>query len=88
MGIRPTKQLQDIGWTILSLHGYYTFEVHYKFSSYSISVAAGTDYQTAILQVMWFTDAHAVSDGVRCYPRSYQLNKYNVFSLGLRLLCF
>ena len=31
--------------------GHYTFEVHYKSSS-SISVAASTDYQTAILQVM------------------------------------
>ena len=31
--------------------GHYTFEVHYQSSS-NISVAAGTDYQTAILQVM------------------------------------
>ena len=59
--------------------GHYTFEVHYK-SSTSISVAADKDYQTAILQVMWFADAHAVSDGVRCYPRPYPLNTYNVFS--------
>ena len=59
--------------------GYYTFEVHYKSSS-SISVAAGTDYQTAILQVMWFANAHAVSDGVRCYPSPHPLNKYRVLS--------
>ena len=59
--------------------GHYIFEVHYKSSS-SISVAADKDYQTAILQVMWFADAHAVSDGVRCYPRPYALNTYNVFS--------
>ena len=59
--------------------GHYTFEVHYK-SSTNISVTADTDYQTAILQVIWFADAHAVSDGVRCYPRPYPLNIYNVFS--------
>ena len=60
--------------------GHYTFEVHYKSSS-SISVAADTDYQTAILQVMWFANVHAVSDGVRCYPRPHPLNKYyNVLS--------
>ena len=59
--------------------GYYTFEIHYKSSS-SISVAADKDYQTAILQVIWFADAHAVSDGVRCYPRPYLLNIYNVLS--------
>ena len=59
--------------------GHYTFEVHYQSSS-SISVETDKDYQTAILQVMWFADAHAVSDGVRCYPRPYPLNTYNVFS--------
>ena len=59
--------------------GHYTFEVHYKSSS-SISMAAGTDYQTAILQVMWFANAHAVSDSVRCYPNSYPLNRYHVLS--------
>ena len=60
--------------------GHYTFEVHYK-SSCSISVTADTDYQTAILQVMWFADAHAVSDGVRCYPRPYLLNIYIMSSV-------
>ena len=59
--------------------GHYTFEVHYQSSS-SISVEADKDYQTAILQVMWFADAHAVSDGVRCYPRPYPLNTHDVFS--------
>jgi len=59
--------------------GYYTFEVHYKSSS-SISVSAGSDYQTAILQVMWFSTANAVSEGVKCYPSPYPLNRYNVLS--------
>ena len=59
--------------------GYYTFEVHYKSSS-SISVEVGTDYQTAILQAMWFANVNTVSDGVRCYPRPYPLNTYGVFS--------
>ena len=59
--------------------GYYTFEVHYKSSS-SISVATGSEYQTAILQVMWFSTANAVSEGVKCYPSPYPLNRYNVLS--------
>ena len=59
--------------------GHYTFEVHYQSSS-SVSVETDRDYQTAILQVMWFADAYAVSDGVRCYPRPYPLNTYNVLS--------
>ena len=59
--------------------GYYTFEVYYKSSS-SISVSAGSDYQTAILQVMWFSNAPTASDGIKCYPTPYALNGYNVLS--------
>ena len=59
--------------------GHYTFEVHYNSTS-TIRVPTSTDYQTAILQVMWFTDAHAVSDGVKCYPTPSPINRYNVFS--------
>ena len=58
---------------------YYTFEVYYKSSS-SISVPADLDYQTAILQVMWFTNAPTASDGIKCYPTPYTLNRYHVFS--------
>ena len=56
--------------------GYYTFEVHYK-SSVSISVPGNLDWQTAILQVMWFEDAFAVSDGIKCYAMPTMLNTYN-----------
>ena len=59
--------------------GHYTFEVHYKSTS-SISISASTDYQTAILQVMWFLNVHAVSDGVKCYPTPSSINRYNVRS--------
>ena len=59
--------------------GHYTFEVHYKSTS-SISMSSSTDYQAAILQVMWFTGVHAVSDGVKCYPTPYPINTYNVLS--------
>ena len=59
--------------------GHYTFEVHYKSTS-SISVSSSTDYQAAILQVMWFTGAHAVSDGVKCYPTPHPITTYNVLS--------
>ena len=56
--------------------GYYTFEVHYK-SSVSISVSAGTDWQTAVINIMWFEDAYAVSDGIKCYPTPTAMNSYN-----------
>ena len=59
--------------------GHYTFVVYYQSTS-SISISSGTDYQAAILQVMWFTGAHAVSDGVKCYPTPYPINRYNVLS--------
>ena len=44
--------------------GHYTFEVYYK-STFSISISTSEDYQTAILQAMWFAGVHAVSDGVK-----------------------
>ena len=56
--------------------GYYTFEVHYK-SPVAINMAAGADWQTAVLQVMWFEDAFAVSDGIKCYPTPTTANAYN-----------
>ena len=56
--------------------GYYTFEVHYK-SSIGISVYAGSDWQTAVINVMWFEDSYAVSDGIKCYPTPTTLNTYN-----------
>ena len=59
--------------------GHYTFVVYYKSTS-SISMSTSIDYQAAILQVMWFTGVHAVSDGVTCYPTSYPINRYHVLS--------
>ena len=59
--------------------GRYTFEVHYKSTS-TISMSSSTDYQAAILQVMWFTGVNAVSDGVKCYPSPNPINRYNVLS--------
>jgi len=56
--------------------GHYTLEIHYK-SPTTISVSASTDWQTAILQVMWFEDGYAVNDGLKC-PNP--LNRYNVIS--------
>ena len=56
--------------------GYYTFEVHYK-SPVAINMPANKDWQAAILQVMWFEDAHAVSDGIKCYPTPTTTNAYN-----------
>ena len=59
--------------------GYYTFEVHYK-SPVTINMEGNTDWQTAILQVMWFEDAHAVSDGIKCYPTPTTANTYDIWS--------
>ena len=58
--------------------GYYTFEVHYK-SPVAINMPASSDWQTAILQVIWFKDAHAVSDGIKCYPTPTTTNTYNIW---------
>jgi len=38
---------------------------------------ANWDWQTEELQVMWFKDAHAVSDGINCYPQSTPTNNHN-----------
>ena len=56
--------------------GYYTFEVHYK-SPVAINMPASADWQTAVLQIMWFEDAYAVSDGIKCYPTPTTANAYN-----------
>ena len=68
--------------------GYYTFEVHYK-SSVDISISASSDWQTAVINVMWFEDAYAVSDGIKCYPTPTALNDYNNYGpipdLGAKL---
>ena len=56
--------------------GYYTFEVHYK-SPVAIHTIAAENWQTAVLQVMWFEDARVVSDGIKCYPTSTATNNYN-----------
>ena len=56
--------------------GYYTFEVHYK-SPVVINMPASWDWQTAVLQVMWFEGAYAVSDGIKCYPMPTAANRYN-----------
>ena len=56
--------------------GDYKFEVHYK-SPVAINMAADADWQTAILQVMWFEDTFAVYDGIKCYPTPTATNTYN-----------
>ena len=42
----------------------------------AINVPANWDRQTAVLKVMWFEDARAVSDGIKCYPTSTATNNY------------
>ena len=56
--------------------GKYTVEIHYK-SSVVINLPANHDFQTIVLQVMWFEDARAISDGIKCYPTSTATNNYN-----------
>ena len=56
--------------------GYYTFKIHYK-SPVAIHTKVTSNWQTAVLQVMWFEDARVVSDGIKCYPTSTATNNYN-----------
>ena len=56
--------------------GHYNFEIHYK-SPVAVNVPANWDWQTAVLQVMWFEDARVVLDGIKCYPTSTPTNNYN-----------
>ena len=58
--------------------GHYIFEVHYK-SPVAINMPSNWDWQTAILQVMWFEDAFAVSDGIKCYPTPTSTNVYDTW---------
>ena len=77
--IHSGKQIHKnpVGFWMANLNaGYYTFEVHYK-SPKAINERANWDWQTAVLQVMWFEDARVVSDGIKCYPTSTATNNYN-----------
>ena len=68
-----TRQLQDFGQLILTLaitHLRYT-------TSHLIVSQCLLDWQTAVINVMWFEDAFAVSDGIECYPTPTALNTYN-----------
>ena len=76
--IKLSKQLQDSSYMANLNPGYYTFEVQYK-SPVAINMPASWDWQTAILQVMWFEDVHAVSDGIKCYPMPTTTNTYNIW---------
>ena len=42
-------------------------------------MSANSDWQTAVINVMWFEDSYAVSDGINCYPIATPttLNTYN-----------
>ena len=65
------------GFYMVNLNpGYYTIEVHYK-SPVAISLGASADWQTAILQVMWFKDSHAASNNIKCSPTPTVTNSYN-----------
>ena len=50
--------------------------IHYK-SPVAIDTPANWSWQGAVLQVMWFKDACAISDGINCYPVSTTTNNYN-----------
>ena len=73
------KYKTAIGFYMVNLNpGYYTFEVHYK-SHVAINMGIGLGLQAAVLQVMWFEDAYAVSDGIKCYPTPTTTNAYNIW---------
>ena len=58
--------------------GYYNMEVHYTASS-SISQSSSSDYQTAVINVMWFENVNMASDGIKCYPTP-KINYNNILS--------
>ena len=58
--------------------GHYRFEVHYK-SPVAINVSTSADWQTAILQVVWFEDAYVVSDSIKCHHPMPTINTYNIW---------
>jgi len=65
------------GFYMVNLNpGYYTIKVLYK-SPVDIKIGVNWDWQTAVLQVMWFDDAHTVSDSIICYPTTTTTNNYN-----------
>ena len=66
-------------WMARLAPGYYTVEVWYK-SPISISVSSNLDYQSAILELMWFDSSGLVSSGVKCYPEPTVINSYNILS--------
>ena len=57
--------------------GYYRFEVHYR-SPITIITHASSDYQTAVINIMWFHDGSAVAGGIPCYSNRPSLRTYNV----------
>ena len=58
--------------------GHYRFEIYYK-SPVAINMSASSDWQTAVLKVMWFKDAYAVSDGIKCHHSMPTINTYNIW---------
>ena len=77
--VHSGKQLHKnpTGFWMANLNaGSYNFEIHYK-SPLAFTIQANWDWQTAVLQVMWFEDARVVSDGIKCYPTSTATNNYN-----------
>ena len=58
--------------------GIYKFKLLYK-SPVAIYMSPRLDWQTVVLQVMWFEDAYAVSDGIKCYPTPTTTNRYNIW---------
>ena len=61
--IKSTKQLQDSTWLTLILDIIHLRYITSHRLPVAINMPASWDWQTAVLQVMWFEDAYAVSDG-------------------------
>ena len=53
--------------------GYYTFQVYYK-SPVSVSMSSSSEFHTAVVNVMWFENTKAHSDGVNC---EFVLNEFH-----------
>jgi len=77
-GVEQYHKVATGYWVANVEPGYYDFEIHYK-SSASFSLTAGSDWQTSVINLMWFDGMHTASDGVKCYPKP-NINKFNILS--------
>ena len=72
-GVYSSKHQSD-GLTLPATSG--TFQPIGELTS-NVSMSSSWDYQTAVINVMWFEYSYEVSDNIKCYPSPTTLNDYD-----------